>query len=87
MDDLIECYRPFVDLYVLKTVHLRHIGEESDEILTKDDRVLLTQVINENVRIRNLSYSIKHSIDITVESFITAFQNEDFNLFELPKFC
>ena len=87
MDDLIECYRPFVDLYVLKTVRLRHIGEESDENLTKDDRVLLAQVINENVRIRNLYYSIKHSVDITVESFIAAFQKEDVNLFELPEFC
>ena len=87
VDDLIECYRPFVDLYVLKTVRLRHIGEEADENLTKDDRVLLTQVVNENVRIRNLSYSIKHSVDITVESFIAAFQNEDFSLFELPEFC
>ena len=87
MDDLIECYRPFVDFYVLKTVRLRHIGEESDENLTKDDRVLLAQVINENIRIRNLSYSIKHSIDITVESFIAAFQNEDISMFELPEFC
>ena len=87
VDDLIECYRPFVDFYVLKTVRLRHIGEESDENLTKDDRVLLAQVINENIRIRNLSYSIKHSIDITVESFIAAFQKEDINLFELPEFC
>lgn len=87
VDDLIECYRPFVDLYVLKTVRLRHIGEGADENLTKDDRVLLTQVVNENVRIRNLSYSIKHSVDITVESFIAAFQNEDFSLFELPEFC
>ena len=87
VDDLIECYRPFVDFYVLKTVRLRHISEESDENLSKEDRVLLAQVINENVRIRNLSYSIKHSIDITVESFIAAFQNEDISLFELPEFC
>ena len=87
VDDLIECYRPFVDFYVLKTVRMRHIGEEFDENLSREDRVLLTQVINENVRIRNLSYSIKHSIDITVESFIVAFQKEDTNLFELPEFC
>ncbi len=87
VDDLIECYRPFVDFYVLRTVCLRHTGEEFDENLSKEDRVLLTQVINENVRIRNLSYSIKHSIDIMVESFIAAFRNEDIGLFELPEFC
>ena len=87
VDDLIECYRSFVDFDVLRTVCLRHAGEEFDENLSKEDRVLLTQVINENVRIRNLSYSIKHSIDIMVESFIAAFRNEDIGLFELPEFC
>ena len=66
---------------------MRHIGEESDENLSKEDRILLTQVINENIKIRNLSYSIKHGIDITVESFIAAFQNEDICMFELPEFC
>lgn len=87
VDDLIECYRPFVDFYVLRTVCLHYTGEEFDENLSKEDRVLLTQVINENVRIRNLSYSIKHSVDITVESFIATFLNEDIGLFELPEFC
>ena len=87
VDDLIECYRPFVDFYVLRTVRLRHIGEESDENLSREDRVLLTQVINESVKIRNLSYTIKHGVDITVESFIAAFQNEDIGLFEVPEFC
>jgi CRISPR-associated endonuclease cas1, NMENI subtype len=85
VDDLIECYRPFVDLFVMELFYQKLFNDETEYFLSKDDRYKLIQVINEAVSIRNLKYSIKNSTDIVVESFIASFQAENIELFELPK--
>ncbi|WP_018704572.1 type II CRISPR-associated endonuclease Cas1 [Anaeromusa acidaminophila] len=74
-DDLIEPYRPFVDQYVLSQ------GTIFTEPLSKENRQILVQLILENVKIKNSSYSIQNAIRETVKSLGTCFiENDPFKI-------
>lgn len=74
-DDLIEPYRPFVDQYVLSQ------GSIFTEPLSKENRQILVQIILENVKIKNASYSIQNAIKETVKSLCTCYiENDPFQI-------
>lgn len=84
VDDLIESFRPLVDDYILNKVALRHIGEEADATLNKEDRHNIIDVINQYGIIIDKRYTIKHLTDMVVESFIKAISEDDVELLVLP---
>ena len=83
-DDIIEPYRALIDNYVLSVVQPRHIGDP-DASLTKDDRQLLVNVLNETVLLAGKKYTLKHAVERTVESFIQAIQEDSATQLTLPE--
>ncbi|MDR0955888.1 MAG: type II CRISPR-associated endonuclease Cas1 [Candidatus Nomurabacteria bacterium] len=83
-DDLIEPFRAAVDQYVLGTVAQRHVGD-NDAALTKDDRRLIVDIINQSVIINSKKFTIKYACDMVVESLVTAILSDDTTLLILPK--
>ena len=84
VDDLIESFRPLVDDYVLSKVALRHVGEEYDVSLNKNDRHIIIDVMNQYGIILDKRYTIKHLTDMVVESFIGAISEDNTDLLVLP---
>ena len=84
VDDLIECFRPIVDDYVLSEVTFNHINS-ADSSLTSEDRRAIIDILNKNDIIYNKKFEVKLSISKMVESFARAVLEEDISLFELPK--
>lgn len=70
-DDIIETFRPAVDLYVLSRVAPFHIGDP-DAFLTKEDRRLLIDVLNQYVIINNKKFPMRVAIERCIESFVVA---------------
>lgn len=83
-DDLIESYRPLVDLFVLKKFGFRGF-EKEDSMLSKEERRLLLEVLEFRVKIKGKKFAIKNAIEITVESFIDCLSKKDSTKLELPK--
>ena len=85
-DDLIEPYRPFVDDYVLSVISTKHIGDKGDGSLTKEDRHLAIDILNNYVMINNKQFTVRDAIDITVESLVRAIKDSVATKLELPRF-
>ena len=85
-DDLIEPYRAFCDNYVLSTIAARHIGEMDDNSLSRDDRHLAIDFLNNYVNIKNKQFTVRDAIDITVESLVRAISKKAPTELELPRF-
>ncbi len=83
-DDIIEPYRAIADEYVLSRVEPFHATEQ-DANLTKSDRELLVDILNYYVIINNKSFTLKHAIERTIESFVRAMEADDANLLVLPR--
>ena len=83
-DDLIEAYRPLIDLFVLKKFGFRGF-EKEDSALSKEERLILLEVLEFRVKIKGKKFAIKNAIEITVESFIDCISKKDSNSLELPK--
>lgn len=83
-DDIIEPYRAIVDEYVLSQVEPFHTTER-DAGLTKSDRELLVDILNYYVIINNKSFTLKHAIERTIESFVQAMEADNANLLVLPR--
>lgn len=75
-DDIIECFRPLVDLYVLKNVTIK------DEIDSDTKRVIYN-LINILILIDGKSYNIQTAIENVVKSLATSFENKS-NDIKLP---
>jgi CRISPR-associated protein Cas1 len=85
-DDLIETLRPIVDYFILTKIAPLRIGSDpSDSSLTKEERNQILDILNYNVTIGIKRYSIKHAIDIEVESFVKSISNQDIKCLLLPK--
>ena len=84
VDDLIEPFRAAVDEYILRTVAARHVGE-TDFSLTKTDRELMIDILNQSVMILDKKFSIKHAADLVAESFAKAVQSGEIEMLNLPK--
>lgn len=83
-DDLIEPFRAVIDFYVLQKVAPFHIGEP-DASLTKRDKEVIIDILNEYAIINDKKYTIKHAVEIEVESFSRAVMNEDIEALALPR--
>ena len=46
VDDLIESFRPIVDEYILSSIAPRHIGEFEDSNLSREERHLIIDILN-----------------------------------------
>ena len=75
-DDIIECFRPLVDLYVLKNVTIK------DE-LDSDTKRVIYNLINILILIDGKSYNIQTAIEDVVKSLATSFENKS-NDIKLP---
>lgn len=84
VDDLIESFRPLVDDYVLKKAAPYHVGDEYDSSLTKNDRHLIIDIMNQNSIIIDKRYTIKHLTGMVVESLLNAISQDDAEIFALP---
>lgn len=83
-DDLIEAYRPLIDLFVLKKFGLSGF-EKEDSALSKEERRILLEVLEFRIEIKGKKFAIKNAIEITVESFIDCISRKNSNNLELPK--
>lgn len=77
-DDLMEPLRPLVDLWVLKN------NEELVDSLTKNNRIGLANIINNEVKVAGKNMKLHNAIDRYVASFTTAIDNADINKLLLP---
>lgn len=82
-DDIIETYRPAVDLFILKNIAPCHIGDP-DASLTKFDRQAIVDILNYNVILNNKKFTIKHAIERTVESFVDCIESKEASRLLLP---
>lgn len=85
-DDVIEPYRPFVDDYVLSVISIRHVGDIGDSLLTKENRRLAIDILNNYVMINNKQFTVRDAVDITVESLVRAIKDGMATKLELPRF-
>lgn len=83
-DDMIESFRPLVDDYVLSKVSPLHLGDKYDASLSKTDRHLLLDVINQYGIIIDKRYTIKHLTDMTVSSLVDSFLDDNPESLSLP---
>lgn len=78
-DDLIEPFRPLVDLHVIK----HHPREERDELLPTDKSALVS-LLNVDMGMPRGVMSALSAIEQVVESVVRVLENGDENLIELP---
>lgn len=76
-DDLIECFRPVVDLYVLTNVDFRN------KYLISEEKQKIYNLINSLVLIDGKKFNIQGAIEYMVKSYSTSI-NKGQNLIKLP---
>ncbi|MDO4870714.1 MAG: type II CRISPR-associated endonuclease Cas1 [Candidatus Saccharibacteria bacterium] len=83
VDDLIESYRPVVDAIVIEYAKRKIITQ--DATLNVDDRRFLVDILNKYVIIKDKRFTLKHSIELTVESFVDCIDKQSVSNLALPK--
>jgi CRISP-associated protein Cas1 len=83
-DDLIEPFRPIVDLYIMRDIALTHIGQ-SDASLSRHDRALIIDLLNYYAIIGKKKYTLKYAAEKSVESFSQAMVQNNPELLELAR--
>jgi CRISPR-associated protein Cas1 len=83
-DDLIEPFRPIIDFYVMRDIAPFHIGER-DAILSQRDRALLIGLLNNPTIMNGKKFTLKHAVEIHVESFSKAVTYENNGMIALPE--
>ena len=76
-DDFIECFRPLVDLYILKNLDL------TQDNLTPENKKEIYKIINCLVLIDGKKFNIQGAIEYMIKSFSTSI-NKNENLIKLP---
>ena len=84
-DDLIEPYRAIVDHFVLSKLADQHL-DLSDSRLTKEDRRLSLDILNDYAIIKDKQFTVRDAIDLTVSSLVQAISDKSPDLLQLPKF-
>lgn len=79
VDDIIEPFRPVVDLHVAKIIS----GAVSDEI-TSQDKINLISLLNVDMEMPQGSMSILSSIEYAIESLVRMYTQQDASLLQLP---
>jgi len=78
-DDLIEPFRPLVDLHVIK-----HLRADKEIDLTPSDKATLVSLLNVDVGMPRGVMSALSAIEHTVESLVRVYDESDENQIELP---
>lgn len=78
VDDLIEVFRPIVDLFVYENIDFK------EEKLTPQIKHSLFNLQNYDVIINNNRMTIYHSIELYVNTYISAIEKNDINLIKFP---
>jgi CRISPR-associated protein Cas1 len=78
-DDLIEAYRPQVDLHVI-----RHLRPDKDAELIPADKRDLVALLNTDIRMPRGVMSVLSAIEQCVESLVRVYDGGDETLLELP---
>lgn len=84
-DDLIEPYRAIVDHFVLSKLADQHL-DLSDSRLTKEDRRLSLDILNDYAIIKDKQFTVRDAIDLTVSSLVQAISDKSPGSLQLPKF-
>ena len=84
VDDLIESFRPLVDDYILTKVAPRHVKDEYDSSLNKNDRHKIIDVMNQYGIMIDRRYTIKHLTDMVVDGMLNAISQDNTKIFTLP---
>lgn len=69
---------------MVQQVAPRHLGDEYDSALTKEDRHLLLDISNQYATILDKRYGIKHLTEKVAESLVGAFLDDDPDALILP---
>ena len=77
-DDLLEPYRPIVDLHVFTNI------ASNDGELTKGDRSLLVGILASEISIGGKFQSVLRAMEITAQSLVSATEQGDHSLIQLP---
>lgn len=83
VDDLIESYRPVVDVIVVEYSKYKMISQDS--ALSATDRRFLVDILNKYVIIKDKRFTLKHAIELTVESFVDCIDKQSVSNLALPK--
>lgn len=78
-DDLIEPFRPFVDIFVKAEM-------PESAFLSKNDRLRLVSVLHNICRVNECSMTIASGIEIAVTTFVKALREKDASVLQLPVF-
>ncbi len=81
-DDLIEPFRPLVDLHV--AAHVRSAGAESLE-LSPADKVSLVALLNADVRMPRGEMTVLAAVEQATEALVRLFDGGSENVLELPR--
>ena len=76
-DDFIECFRPIVDLYVLKNCDL------SQKYLLSKDKQKIFNIVNTLVLIDGKKFNMQGAIEYMIKSYSTSINKKE-NLIKLP---
>lgn len=74
VDDLIECFRPVVDLFVKENLFIF-----SNE-LNHQSKMMLVNILNFDVKYKNQLLAVSYAIDNLVENYIDCLKNQNFNI-------
>ena len=83
VDDLIESYRPIVDAIIIEYAKRQMITQDS--ALSATDRRFLVDILNKYVIIKDKRFTLKHAIELTVESFVDCIEKQSVSNLALPK--
>lgn len=75
-DDIIECFRPLVDLYIINNI-------EPQDALDSKSKIKIYNLINTLMLIDGKSYNIASAIENVVKSLATSFESKE-NKIKLP---
>lgn len=81
-DDLIESFRPFVDLMVAKM----EINENDTTPLTKEDKAYLLTILNKQCQYKNEQITVQNACEYTCQNFVKSLIKKESNILELPEF-
>ena len=71
-------------MYILENVAPHHTGDQ-DSSLTKHDRQLTIDILNYYVIMNGKKFTVRHSVERTVESFIECIETKEADKLLLPK--
>ncbi len=80
-DDIIEPFRPMIDITVFKEI----LNQSKEGELTKDDRIKLISILTKDCLINGNKQSVMRAIEMVVQSLSSATDKKDFDLLVSPE--